>query len=84
MFYYPAPSKLPSLRSKPKCKRCKFYVFTPTLGSPDVPVWHCRSGFTPHFWVDFEPPIFSPCYELAFSNYVSSHKLCLDVSLFKF
>lgn len=30
-----------------KCKTCKLWVFTTTLGSPDVPVWHCRSGFTP-------------------------------------
>lgn len=35
---------------KPKCKQCKFWEYTKTLGSPIVPVWHCRSGFTP--WAD--------------------------------
>lgn len=35
---------------KPKCKQCKFWEYTKTLGSPVVPVWHCRSGFTP--WAD--------------------------------
>lgn len=32
---------------KPKCKQCKFWEYTKTLGSPVVPVLHCRSGFTP-------------------------------------
>lgn len=32
---------------KPKCKDCPFWEYTKTLGSPDVPEWHCRDGFSP-------------------------------------
>ena len=30
-----------------KCQLCKCWMYSVTLGSPDVPVWHCRYGFTP-------------------------------------
>lgn len=30
-----------------KCKSCKFWIFSKTLGSGDVPIWHCRDGFSP-------------------------------------
>lgn len=35
------------VEGKPRCRDCKYYVFTKTLGSPDTPVWHCRDGFSP-------------------------------------
>ena len=48
---------------KPKCKQCKFWEYTKTLGSPVVPVWHCRSGFTP--WAD----AFGSCIKRAERNF---------------
>lgn len=34
--------------SDPKrCKQCKQWIFSRTLGSPDTTEWHCRHGFTP-------------------------------------
>lgn len=30
-----------------RCRECKCWEFTKTIGSPDVPEWHCRYGFTP-------------------------------------
>lgn len=33
--------------SRPNCNYCKFWKFSRTLGSLDVPVWHCRFGFSP-------------------------------------
>ena len=48
---------------KPKCKQCKFLEYTKTLGSPVVPVWHCRSGFTP--WED----AFGGCIKRAERNF---------------
>ena len=35
------------VRAASKCKQCKCWEFTKTIGSPDVPEWHCRYGFTP-------------------------------------
>jgi len=46
------------IRGQWKCKRCKCWVYTETLGSPDVPEWHCRHGFTPS----------SDCQEMARYN----------------
>ena len=30
-----------------RCRECKHWEFSTTLGSPDVPEWHCRHGFKP-------------------------------------
>ncbi len=30
-----------------KCQQCKHWELSRTIGSPDVPEWHCRHGFTP-------------------------------------
>ena len=46
------------VRAASKCKQCKCWVFTKTLGSPDAPEWHCRHGFTPS----------SDCQEMARYN----------------
>lgn len=35
------------VRAASKCKRCKCWILSTTIGSPDVPEWHCRQGFTP-------------------------------------
>jgi hypothetical protein len=35
------------VRVKSKCKQCKRWIFSTTIGSPDTPEWHCRHGFTP-------------------------------------
>lgn len=43
---------------KPKCKECKHWEFTRTLGSPDHSEWHCRFGFRPNKF----------CLELAEDN----------------
>ena len=31
-----------------KCKKCKFWIFSVTLGSPNIPIWHCSHGFVPY------------------------------------
>lgn len=36
-----------SMAKKPKCKECPHWEYTKTIGSPDVPEWHCRFGFSP-------------------------------------
>ena len=41
-----------------KCQQCKRWMFSTTIGSPDVPEWHCRYGFTPS----------SDCQEMARYN----------------
>lgn len=35
------------LDSPNRCKQCKQWIFSRTLGSPDTPEWHCRHGFKP-------------------------------------
>lgn len=30
-----------------KCQKCRFWILSETLGSPDTPVWHCKDGFRP-------------------------------------
>lgn len=35
------------VRASSKCWRCKRWILSTTIGSPDVPEWHCRHGFTP-------------------------------------
>lgn len=35
------------VRASRQCQRCKHWELSKTLGSPDVPEWHCRQGFTP-------------------------------------
>ena len=30
-----------------KCERCKYWIYSTTLGSKDVEMWHCRFGFSP-------------------------------------
>lgn len=46
------------VRGQKKCKGCKCWVYSETLGSPDVPEWHCCHGFTPS----------SDCQEMARYN----------------
>lgn len=35
------------MKAPNRCKMCKRWIFSKTLGSPDIPEWHCRYGFTP-------------------------------------
>lgn len=30
-----------------RCKKCKHWEFTTTIGSIHKPIWHCRFGFSP-------------------------------------
>ena len=30
-----------------RCRECKHWMFSTTIGSPNVPEWHCRYGFSP-------------------------------------
>lgn len=35
------------LRCPAKCQKCKYHIYSKTLGSPDCEEWHCRQGFKP-------------------------------------
>ena len=35
------------VRAARKCRECKQWIFSTTIGSPDTPEWHCRHGFMP-------------------------------------
>ena len=35
------------VRAARKCRECKHWIFSTTIGSLKVPEWHCRHGFTP-------------------------------------
>ena len=35
------------VRAARRCRECEHFELSKTLGSPDVPEWHCRFGFTP-------------------------------------
>ena len=35
-------------KGKPECKDCEFFILSKTLGSPDKPIRHCKSGLKPH------------------------------------
>ena len=35
------------VRAARRCRECKHFELSTTLGSPDTPEWHCRHGFTP-------------------------------------
>lgn len=35
------------VRAARRCRECKHFELSTTFGSPDIPEWHCRHGFTP-------------------------------------
>lgn len=55
---------------KPDCKSCKYFRFSKTLGSPDLPVWHCRDGLSPFvgYLNTFLPPVWYDCRDECRSN----------------
>lgn len=46
-----------------KCQKCKFYVYTRTLGSMHKEVWHCRYGYNPNQKMCFQESLYNEAYE---------------------
>jgi hypothetical protein len=61
------------IKAPKKCRECKNYIFSKTLGSPETNVWHCRDGFT--------PSADNFCKKLAASNAIDRKHYCHQTTL---